>query len=305
MSFPSPITSIKLRVTQGSTTYEQSIPSAVIGSNSVLITNTNLINAFNNDSDGTIFIPSVDATYEHPLYPSGNEVSNPSASNYVPKKITPSLSFADIPDKVTTDPSFSVASLVSKTGTGVLSYSSSNTSVATVNSSNGQVTIVGQGTTTITVSLAASADQVYTAATPVSKTFNVLLPPLNKTWTQRGEDIDGEVTNDQSGYVSLSADGTIVAIGAPYNNGNGTYLGHVRVYQYDATKTTAQMDQSLPNFGPVGWNRLGADIDGEAAYDFSGQSVSLSADASGNSIVAIGAYGNDSYAGHVRVYQYE
>ena len=301
MSFPSPITSIKLRVTQGSTTYEQSIPSAIIGSNSVLITNTNLINAFNNDSDGTVFIPSVDATYQNSLYPSGNEVSNPSASNYVPKKITPSLSLADIPDKVTTDASFSVASLVSKTGTGVLSYSSSNTSVATVNSSNGQVTIVGQGTTTITVSLAASADQVYAAATPVSKTFNV----LPRTWIQHGSDIDGEAADDNSGRsVSLSADGTIVAIGANSNDGNGTDSGHVRVYQYDATKTTAQTNQSLPNFGPVGWNRLSADIDGEATSNYSGQSVSLSAN---GTILAIGAHwnnGNGSRSGHVRVYKY-
>jgi len=51
------------------------------------------------------------------------------------------------------------------------------------------------------------------------------------------------------------------------------------------------------------WQQLGADIDGEAAGDFSGNSVSLSAD---GSIVAIGAYanrGNGSYAGHVRIYQ--
>ena len=48
--------------------------------------------------------------------------------------------------------------------------------------------------------------------------------------------------------------------------------------------------------------QLGEDIDGEAADDESGRSVSLSAD--GN-IVAIGAYrndGNGSNSGHVRVY---
>jgi hypothetical protein len=39
--------------------------------------------------------------------------------------------------------------------------------------------------------------------------------------TQLGTDIDGEATNDESGSsVSLSADGSTVAIGAPYNGGN-------------------------------------------------------------------------------------
>ena len=36
------------------------------------------------------------------------------------------------------------------------------------------------------------------------------------TWTQLGSDIDGEAAgNDSGNSVSLSSDGTIVAIGAP------------------------------------------------------------------------------------------
>jgi hypothetical protein len=51
-------------------------------------------------------------------------------------------------------------------------------------------------------------------------------------WNQLGNDIDAEVTGDQSGYsVSLSSDGRIVAIGAIYNDDNGSGAGHVRVYQ--------------------------------------------------------------------------
>jgi hypothetical protein len=50
-------------------------------------------------------------------------------------------------------------------------------------------------------------------------------------WTQKGQDIDGEATYDNSGYsVSLNSNGTIVAIGAPYNNSNRNDSGHVRVY---------------------------------------------------------------------------
>ncbi len=111
-------------------------------------------------------------------------------------------------------------------------------------------------------------------------------------WTQLGADIDGETADDYSGNsVSLSADGLTVAIGAFYNDGNANNSGQVRVYQY------------LNN----SWTQLGADIDGEAAVDNSGISVSLSAD---GLTVAIGAAENDgtntsnTRHGHVRVYQY-
>jgi len=126
-------------------------------------------------------------------------------------------------------------------------------------------------------------------------------------WEKRGGDIYGEASSDYSGVsVSLSSDGSIVAIGAHRNDGGittTTRIGHVRVYQYDATKTTAETSQSSPDFGPVKWRRLGADIDGEAAQDVSGYSVSLSSD---GSIVAIGAYAYSlSNAGRVRVYEYK
>ena len=109
------------------------------------------------------------------------------------------------------------------------------------------------------------------------------------SWTQLGADIDGEAAVDQSGWsVSLSADGTRVAIGARFNDGNGNYAGHVRIYEYSAGS----------------WTQLGVDIDGEAAFDQSGWSVSLSSD---GSRVAIGARhndGNGNDAGHARIYEY-
>jgi hypothetical protein len=86
-------------------------------------------------------------------------------------------------------------------------------------------------------------------------------------WVQLGQDIDGEAANDESGYsVSLSSDGSIVAIGAGNNDGKGTDSGHVRVLKYDDVKDA--------------WIQMGDDIDGENAYDYSGYSVSLSSDGS-------------------------
>ena len=83
--------------------------------------------------------------------------------------------------------------------------------------------------------------------------------------------------------VSLSGDGTIVAIGAPYNDGtNGNNSGHVRLYQYTSNN----------------WTQIGNDIDGENANNFSGYSICLSND---SSTIAIGAIYNNS-TGHTRIY---
>ena len=103
-------------------------------------------------------------------------------------------------------------------------------------------------------------------------------------WSQRGSDIDGEATGDRSGWsVSLSSDGNTMAIGA---YGNSSSKGHVRVYTWDGSS----------------WSQRGSDIDGEAAGDQSGHSVSLSSD--GNTL-AIGAPNNSSFKGHVRVYTWD
>ncbi len=93
--------------------------------------------------------------------------------------------------------------------------------------------------------------------------------------------------NSQTGYsVSLSDDGTVLAVGTPYD-GNGA--GTVSIY-----KNTSNV-----------WTKIGTSIFGDAVDANNGLSVSLSND--GN-IVAIGAPGNDSNAaynqrGHVRIFR--
>ena len=110
------------------------------------------------------------------------------------------------------------------------------------------------------------------------------------SWVQLGSDIVGENANDASGWsVAMSSDGAIVAIGARQNDGNGSFSGHVRLYEYHSTSSA--------------WSQVGTDIDGEAADDQSGTRVALSSD---GTIVAIGApqnEGNGVVSGHVRVYQ--
>jgi hypothetical protein len=85
------------------------------------------------------------------------------------------------------------------------------------------------------------------------------------TWEQIGRNITGKGNGDLFGHsVSISDDGKTVAVGALVNDGmNGGYSGHVRMYHLDDDGTN--------------WDQIGDDIDGDAAYDNCGNSVSLSA----------------------------
>src|SRR5690554_233404 len=118
--------------------------------------------------------------------------------------------------------------------------------------------------------------------------FFLLVPVLGISQVQIGLDIDGAAPDDQFGYgVAMSADGSVIAVGAPFNDGNGTDAGHVRVYS-NASGT---------------WTQIGDDIEGEAVGDQSGFRVALSAD---GSVVAISAPyndGNGTNSGQVRVYE--
>ena len=66
------------------------------------------------------------------------------------------------------------------------------------------------------------------------------------SFDQLGSDIDAEAAGDNSGYsVAMSSDGTIVAVGAKSNDGNGDFSGHVRVFEFSGGS----------------WSQLGSDID--------------------------------------------
>ena len=106
-------------------------------------------------------------------------------------------------------------------------------------------------------------------------------------WEQRGSDLDGSASGDWFGWsVSLSADGTILAVGARFADGvNGVDSGRVYVFQWISNA----------------WQPLGSPLDGAGADDEFGISVALSDD---GTILAVGAPRNDaggSDAGHVRV----
>ncbi len=109
----------------------------------------------------------------------------------------------------------------------------------------------------------------------------------NNTWNLLGNKITGENTGDQSaGSISLSSDGSRVAIGAERNSDNGSYAGQIRVFEY---------------INEV-WTQRGEDIDG-FPDDWMGFSVSMSAD---GKTVAAGAPWNSEhkeFSGKVAVYR--
>jgi hypothetical protein len=79
----------------------------------------------------------------------------------------------------------------------------------------------------------------------------LFFPCLLCSQVQIGNDIDGDNADDWLGSsLSLSSDGSIVAIGAPQTNNNSD-SGYVRIYENQSGT----------------WVQIGQDIDGEAADD--------------------------------------
>ena len=158
--------------------------------------------------------------------------------------------------------------------TFVLTEPTSTTSFAyTLNS----VTRVGQAFTGIPV---VTADRSYAFAAHCmisqdGKRMVHVIPSSSGTfkifelqsglWGQVGGDIVGTgAWSGINGYgeesLSISADGTIVAFGASNLTTNALYAnsGEVSIYQYDSSKTTAQLSNgALATYGPAGWNRIG------------------------------------------------
>jgi len=112
----------------------------------------------------------------------------------------------------------------------------------------------------------------------------------NGIWQLKGGFINGESPQDEFGFsVSLSDDGSIVAIGARYNEVHGPETGEVKVFQFTGGT----------------WVQMGTDIEGEASGDQFGSSVSLSAD---GLTLAVGAPKSDGISfhgiGEVKVFRY-
>lgn len=115
----------------------------------------------------------------------------------------------------------------------------------------------------------------------------MLLSNFTNAQIQKGNDIDGEDTGDNSGHAVCMPDVNTVAIGAPKNDANGGNSGQVRVYNWSGSS----------------WVQKGADLDGDAAGDLFGGTLCMP----NANTIAIGAPQNDDGdvdAGQVKIFEW-
>lgn len=144
---------------------------------------------------------------------------------------------------------------------------------------------------------------VAVGATGANRTGQVLVFKYSedeRTWVQRGQTLNGDNPNDFFGSaVSLSGDGTRLAVGSPNYDpqGVGVDAGLVRVFEY-------YEDEKL-------WKQLGGDLIGKEQYEKHGFSVKI---ANNGEAVVVGApfYNkitmpdfSEAWGGRVAVYAFD
>lgn len=78
-------------------------------------------------------------------------------------------------------------------------------------------------------------------------------------WVQKGQDINGEDNQDNSGGAICMPDANTIAIGAIFNSEKYDDAGHVRIYSWNGSS----------------WIQKGQDIDGESKWDQFGSALSM------------------------------
>ena len=107
---------------------------------------------------------------------------------------------------------------------------------------------------------------------------------VGSDWIQLGSTISGESRERFGSDISLSGDGSLIAISAVVHN---EYRGRVAVYQFaDST-----------------WSQVGDILEGKERFDQYGESLSLSKDAS--TLVIGSANGSSRYVGSIEMYELE
>ena len=136
--------------------------------------------------------------------------------------------------------------------------------------------------------VAVGANQ-FGLATTLPGFVRVLCLDKSRTmWNQIGDDILGDKDKDIFGEsVGLSSDASLIVVGAPGSDRNGSSSGRVQLFGYDGTAWQAHGDDGVRFNGMAGGDQLGA-------------SVAISAD--GSTIVG-GAFAADGLTGQAHVYR--
>jgi hypothetical protein len=155
------------------------------------------------------------------------------------------------------------------------------------------IDVAGNDQSGSSIQLSNDASRIIIGATAFNSNRGVVRVYENQSgnWVQIGQNIEGENSFDQAGFsVSISGNGIVVAVGAPFNDADTNDKGHVRIYEYDVNT----------------WTQIGDDIDGENSTDRFGGSVSLSNDGTilvAGAVLAKNETNINSSQGHFRVFQ--
>ncbi len=138
------------------------------------------------------------------------------------------------------------------------------------------------------VSLSADGNIVAVCVRTLPESYLRVYKNISDVWTQTGLDIPVsamDLTGANAG-ISLSSDGSVIALGTWANDDYGNNAGKTKVYR---------------NVSGI-WTQIGQDIYGEVAGAANGSSVSLSSD--GN-ILAVGepGYNINGTLGRVKIYE--
>ena len=118
--------------------------------------------------------------------------------------------------------------------------------------------------------------------------YDIAVSLDESSWNRRGDCLAGLATGDEFGAaVSISGDGLVVAVGAPYGEGQTPTSGYVMVYSWDLYDD---------------WTPLGDVIDGATSDEMFGKSVDISSD---GFAVIVGAPGFNSAAGYWVILDYD
>ena len=166
---------------------EQDIPYALYGTNSIQITDPDLLNAIKNQSLGDTFNYSIKANYTPDSFPTGDQVECETVTNETIKSL-PHLYVSAL--TYPTTEGHSASETVSSMSEGLMFFESSDQSVLSIDGS-GNIIPVGNGTTTIAITQASTSvfeamtTQETVIVTPTTVTFVPLVLDLNNGVTIR------------------------------------------------------------------------------------------------------------------------
>lgn len=218
------ITTMKLHVSVGNETYEQTISSATQGANSVTITDIGLFAALQNADSYAIFTPYIETTYSG--FPSGNNIITNPTSYYVKNKISTEVDVEEVPTTIYSNSNCLLFALTDSNSSEEPSITSSDSTILSVDA-DGNLIAGEPGNATVTITYPASSDGLYAATTQtltitVTNSAYINLLPNNLTIRYIGPETN--IPSDRPLFLQANPRGTGTEWFAVVNNNARTEI---------------------------------------------------------------------------------